>query len=76
MICADPWDEVARLEDVLEAELLMRHGPPVFRSGTSSASLSGPKPAPSSLRRREPLLEGRAGLGWRYTGHTYSVDHF
>jgi len=76
MICADPWEEVARLEGVLEAELLMRHGPAAFRSGPSSASIRTPEPAPSPLRRRDPLLEGRASLGWRYTGRTYRIDHF
>ena len=76
MICADPWDEVARLEAVLEAELLKRHGSPAFRSRPASVRSRAPRAAPPSLKRRDPLLDREVSLGWRYTGRTYRIRHF
>lgn len=77
MICADPWDEVARLEDSLEDELLSltklrasRIPADAFRG----IGVSGP--SPTSRRRRDPTPRASSDLGWRYSARTYKVAHF
>ena len=76
MIYADPWNEVSRLEELMDAEVQRAFGRTHRVRSDAQHGATTPRSTPAAAHRHDPTARRHDTLGARYTGRPYRSEHF